>query len=140
MTTAAATLAPDSGGASASTGMAGSVRWLLSDTATLTRRNLLAVTRIPEALVVSTVQPIMFVLLFRYVFGGAIHTDAELRELPDARDLRADGDVRGGGPASAWPRTSPRGNRPLTVLPMSRGAVLLGHLIADLGPSSSCSW
>ena len=31
-------------------------------------------TRIPEALFFSTVQPIMFVLLFRYVFGGAIHT------------------------------------------------------------------
>ena len=33
----------------------------------------LAYTRIPEALFFSTVQPIMFVLLFRYVFGGAIH-------------------------------------------------------------------
>ena len=37
---------------------------------------MLAVTRIPEALFFSTVQPIMFVLLFRYVFGGAIHTSA----------------------------------------------------------------
>jgi ABC-2 type transport system permease protein/oleandomycin transport system permease protein len=41
---------------------------------TITKRNLLAVTRIPEALFFSTVQPIMFVLLFRYVFGGAIKT------------------------------------------------------------------
>ena len=39
---------------------------------TMTWRNLLAYTRIPEALFFSTLQPIMFVLLFRYVFGGAI--------------------------------------------------------------------
>jgi len=50
------------------------LRWALSDTLTITKRNLLAITRIPEQLFFSTVQPIMFVLLFRYVFGGAIHT------------------------------------------------------------------
>ncbi len=47
-------------------------RWALSDTAAVTKRNLLAVLRIPEALFFSSIQPIMFVLLFRYVFGGAI--------------------------------------------------------------------
>jgi ABC-2 type transport system permease protein/oleandomycin transport system permease protein len=50
------------------------LRWAVSDTGTITKRNLLAFTRIPEALFFSTVQPIMFVLLFRYVFGGAIST------------------------------------------------------------------
>ena len=44
------------------------------DTLTVTKRNLIAYTRIPEALFFSSVQPIMFVLLFRYVFGGAIRT------------------------------------------------------------------
>jgi ABC-2 type transport system permease protein/oleandomycin transport system permease protein len=44
----------------------------VSDTLTITQRNLLALTRIPEQLFFSTVQPIMFVLLFTYVFGGAI--------------------------------------------------------------------
>jgi ABC transporter DrrB family efflux protein len=49
------------------------LRWAISDTATITVRNLIAYTRIPEALFFSTLQPIMFVLLFRYVFGsGAI--------------------------------------------------------------------
>jgi ABC transporter DrrB family efflux protein len=48
------------------------LRWTLADTVTVTWRNLLAYTRIPEALFFSTLQPIMFVLLFRYVFGGAI--------------------------------------------------------------------
>jgi ABC transporter DrrB family efflux protein len=50
------------------------IRWAVSDTLTITRRNLLALTRIPEALFFSAVQPIMFVLLFVYVFGNAIKT------------------------------------------------------------------
>jgi ABC-2 type transport system permease protein/oleandomycin transport system permease protein len=72
MTTAIA--APTLSGAPPATGIGGKLRWSISDTLTITRRNLLALTRIPEALFFSTVQPIMFVLLFRYVFGGAINT------------------------------------------------------------------
>jgi ABC-2 type transport system permease protein/oleandomycin transport system permease protein len=37
-------------------------------------RNLMRLPRAPELLLAFTVQPIMFVLLFRYVFGGAIRT------------------------------------------------------------------
>ena len=48
------------------------LRWALSDTAALTKRNLLYYTRVPQLLVFTFVQPIMFVLLFRYVFGGSI--------------------------------------------------------------------
>jgi ABC-2 type transport system permease protein/oleandomycin transport system permease protein len=48
------------------------LRWAVLDTLTITQRNLLALLRIPEQLFFSTVQPIMFVLLFTYVFGGAI--------------------------------------------------------------------
>src|SRR5580698_2886753 len=48
------------------------VRWAINDAVTMTVRNLIAYTRIPETLFFSTLQPIMFVLLFRYVFGGAI--------------------------------------------------------------------
>src|ERR1700733_4275721 len=44
------------------------------DILVITERNLIALTRIPEALFFSSVQPVMFVLLFRYVFGGAIKT------------------------------------------------------------------
>jgi len=67
------TLPPEAGAPPAET-VAGRARWALADTLTITKRNLLAVTRIPEALFFSTVQPIMFVLLFRFVFGGAITT------------------------------------------------------------------
>ena len=51
-----------------------SLRWAISDVLVLARRNLIALLRIPIALVFSIIQPIMFVVLFRYVFGGAIHT------------------------------------------------------------------
>ena len=39
----------------------------------MTRRNLITIRRVPQLLVFATIQPIIFVLLFRYVFGGAIH-------------------------------------------------------------------
>jgi ABC-2 type transport system permease protein/oleandomycin transport system permease protein len=46
---------------------------LVADAVTMTWRNLIALTRVPEAVFFSSVQPVMFVLLFRYIFGGAIH-------------------------------------------------------------------
>ena len=42
------------------------------DTMIITQRQLRLLTRVPEVLIFSTIQPIMFVLLFRYVFGGSI--------------------------------------------------------------------
>ena len=48
-------------------------RSFVADTLLLTRRNLLLTLRTPELLVLSAIMPIMFVLLFRYVFGGSIH-------------------------------------------------------------------
>ncbi len=44
----------------------------VSDIAVITRRNLLRNVRLPQLLLFSTVQPVMFLLLFTYVFGGAI--------------------------------------------------------------------
>ncbi len=44
------------------------------DAAVITRRNLLRVVRAPDLLLGYTIQPVMFVLLFVYVFGGAIET------------------------------------------------------------------
>jgi ABC transporter DrrB family efflux protein len=38
----------------------------------VTKRNLIKIKRIPDLLIFSTIQPIMFVVLFAYVFGGAI--------------------------------------------------------------------
>jgi ABC-2 type transport system permease protein/oleandomycin transport system permease protein len=47
---------------------------LLSDTAVIAERNLVRLTRAPDLVLAFTVQPVMFVLLFVYVFGGAIST------------------------------------------------------------------
>jgi len=44
----------------------------VKDTFVITRRNLLRNIRLPQLLIFATVQPIMFLLLFNYVFGGAI--------------------------------------------------------------------
>jgi len=48
--------------------------WTIPDTLVITRRNLLRFVRLPQLLIFSTVQPVMLLLLFNYVFGGAIHT------------------------------------------------------------------
>lgn len=48
--------------------------WTLSDIYVMTWRNLLCYVRLPQLLIFSTIQPIMFILLFAYVFGGAIQT------------------------------------------------------------------
>jgi ABC-2 type transport system permease protein/oleandomycin transport system permease protein len=49
------------------------VVWALTDAIVLARRSILETIRLPELVFFVAVQPIMFVLLFRYVFGGAIH-------------------------------------------------------------------
>lgn len=49
---------------------------ILSDIITMTKRNLIRYKRLPQLIVFSFIQPIMFVLLWAYVFGGAITTSA----------------------------------------------------------------
>jgi ABC transporter DrrB family efflux protein len=49
-----------------------SLSWAVTDALAMTRRNLLRYVRVPNLLVFSTIQPVMFVLLFTYVFGGAV--------------------------------------------------------------------
>ncbi|HVM05582.1 MAG TPA: ABC transporter permease [Acidimicrobiales bacterium] len=48
--------------------------WAVSDTLVVAGRNLRTIVRLPQLLVFSTIQPVIFVLLFRYAFGGAIET------------------------------------------------------------------
>jgi ABC-2 type transport system permease protein len=49
-----------------------SLRWALADGAVVAKRNLIKIKRVPEVLVFVLISPIMFVLLFAYVFGDAI--------------------------------------------------------------------
>ncbi len=48
---------------------------LLRQSLAITRRNLIHIKRMPEMLMDVTIQPVMFVLLFAYVFGGSIAVD-----------------------------------------------------------------
>lgn len=48
------------------------VIYLFADTAVIAKRNLIKIRRVPEVLVFVLLSPIMFVLLFAYVFGGSI--------------------------------------------------------------------
>ncbi len=49
-----------------------SLRWWIADSLEMVKRNLRHIRRTPELLLDVTLQPIMFVILFRFVFGGAI--------------------------------------------------------------------
>jgi ABC-2 type transport system permease protein/oleandomycin transport system permease protein len=52
----------------------GRIAGAAADAMAVTWRNLIALRRVPQLLIFSTIQPVIFVLLFRYVFGGAIET------------------------------------------------------------------
>ena len=69
MTTTTATITP-----TPATVHHGGLASALADALAIAWRNLKAMSRTPEVIVFSTVQPVIFVLTFRYVFGGAINT------------------------------------------------------------------
>ncbi|MGH7930099.1 MAG: ABC transporter permease, partial [Candidatus Binatia bacterium] len=48
--------------------------WAISDSAVLIRRSITHIIKSPDQLLATVLQPIMFTLLFLYVFGGAINT------------------------------------------------------------------
>jgi ABC transporter DrrB family efflux protein len=54
------------------------VTYNFTDTWAITRRNLIRYRRLPRLLFFSSVQPIMFLLLFNYVFGGAVGNEAAI--------------------------------------------------------------
>jgi ABC-2 type transport system permease protein len=53
-----------------------SLAYTISDTVVIAKRNLLRIPRQPDLLIAYTIQPVMFIVLFVYVFGGAISTPA----------------------------------------------------------------
>jgi ABC-2 type transport system ATP-binding protein len=113
------------------------VRSAVTDTAVVTGRNLRHFIRQPDLLVFSTIQPVLFVLLFVYVFGGAIG-----RSLPDGVayvDFLLPGilvqSVTFGASQTAvgLKEDLTRGvvDR-FRSMPMARSAVLAGRTVADL--------
>ncbi|MGW0250137.1 ABC transporter permease [Nocardia goodfellowii] len=53
-------------------GLGARLSYLVSDSLTIAKRNVIKIKRVPDVLIFSTMSPIMFVLLFAYVFGNAI--------------------------------------------------------------------
>jgi ABC-2 type transport system permease protein len=115
------------------TALATNLRFGLSDSLVVARRNLSHVRQIPEKLIDVTVQPLMFVLLFAYVFGGAI-------AVPGGSYHEY---LMGGifiqtltfgvmGPAMSMANDLSEGvlDR-FRSLPMARSAFLIGHVLAE---------
>ena len=109
--------------------------WAALDAMVLARRSLLETIRLPELIVFVAIQPIMFVLLFRYVFGGAIHVPGGqyvnfLMPGIFVQTAAFGGVTTGIGLAQDMQRGVIDRFR---SLPMSSSAVLTGRTIADLG-------
>jgi ABC transporter DrrB family efflux protein len=110
--------------------------WAVTDTLTITRRNLLVWMRVPAYLVFTVIQPVMFVLLFRYVFGGAIpvHTVGGYVNFLIPGIIAQTAAFATFGTAIALAQELKKGviDR-LRSMPMARSAVLAGRLVADTG-------
>lgn len=111
----------------------GGLGWAIRDTLAMTGRNLTAMRRVPQVLVFSLVQPVIFVFMFRYVFGGAIQIPGQ-----DYVDYLMPGifaqTVSFGAINTAVGLAEDKGKgllERLRSLPMSRAAVLGGRVLAD---------
>ena len=126
-----ATGAPDI----ASTAVRSGPSWILRDSWTEATRHLRAVPRNPELLVFATIQPVMFVLLFVYVFGGAIatpgYTNYEQYLIPGivAQTVVFGSAFTGVGLAEDLSKGI---IDRLRSLPMYQPAVLIGRTLSDL--------
>jgi ABC-2 type transport system permease protein/oleandomycin transport system permease protein len=109
------------------------IGWAVRDTFAMTGRNLTAMRRLPQVLVFSLVQPVIFVLMFRYVFGGAITIPGQ-----DYVDYLMPGifvqTATFGAINTAIGLAEDKNKgllERLRTLPMSRSAVLSGRVLAD---------
>jgi ABC transporter DrrB family efflux protein len=108
---------------------------LLRDTVAVAQRNLIAYRRIPQLLVFSTIQPVIFVLMFRYVFGGAIDIDGPIPYVDYLMPGIFVQTVVFGAIATAIGLATDLKSGLMErfhALPMARSAVLGGRTIADL--------
>lgn len=113
------------------------LRWAIADSVVIGARNLRHFVRQPRLLIFSTIQPVMFVLLFAYVFGGALESS-----LPPGVDYISfllpgifiqSAAFRATQTAVGLAEDLERGviDR-FKSMPMSRAAVLAGRTLADL--------
>jgi ABC transporter DrrB family efflux protein len=113
--------------------------YAVADTAVIARRNLLRIPRQPDLWVSFTIQPLMFVLLFVYVFGGAIQTPG----YDDYADFLMPGiivqSMAFGGFVTAIGLSDDLSKGLVDrfrSLPMARSAVLAGRTLADVATNT----
>ncbi|MFH9867157.1 ABC transporter permease [Streptomyces lydicus] len=135
------TVTETAGGAPAPTPQARSgVSRSVRDSLVVAKRNLIRMMRIPEVVIFGLIQPIMFVVLFTYVFGGSINIPgAPVGDAQAYREFLMAGifaqtvtfATAGAGAGIADDMHKGLIDR-FRSLPMSRGAVLTGRTLADL--------
>jgi len=109
------------------------------DSLIVAKRNLLRMLRIPEVVIFGLVQPIMFVVLFSYVFGGSINLPGAGLDADAYREFLMGGvfaqtvTFATAGSSAGVAEDMQKGiiDR-FRSLPMARGAVLTGRTLADL--------
>jgi ABC transporter DrrB family efflux protein len=107
--------------------------WLISDSWEMTRRSLLHAVRVPYTIVFTVMQPVVFALLFRYVFGDAFAVSGDYVDfmMPGVFAMTA----AFGSITTAIRLASDLDSGAIDrfrSLPMARSAVLIGHTSADL--------
>ncbi|MEU3978723.1 ABC transporter permease [Streptomyces sp. NPDC026672] len=114
------------------------VSGLIRDSLIVAKRNLIRMSRIPEVVIFGIIQPIMFVVLFTYVFGGSMQIGAST-SATDYKNFLMAGifaqtvtfATAGAGAGIADDMHKGLIDR-FRSLPMARGAVLTGRTLADL--------
>ena len=111
----------------------GGIGWIIRDTRAMTWRNITGMFRVPQVLVFSLVQPVIFVLMFRYVFGGAIKIPGQsyVNFLMPGIFVQT---ATFGAINTAVGLADDKGKgliERLRSLPMARSAVLSGRVMAD---------
>ncbi|MFF7773354.1 ABC transporter permease [Streptomyces tanashiensis] len=116
----------------------GAVVQSVGDSLVIARRNLIRMSRIPEMIIFGLIQPIMFVVLFSYVFGGSMQigdttSPAVYREFLMAGIFAQTVTFATAGAGAGIADDMHKGliDR-FRSLPMARGAVLTGRTLADL--------
>lgn len=109
------------------------VSMVVSDSLTIAKRGVIKIRRVPDVLIFSTLSPIMFVLLFAYIFGSAIDVPGGYREFLIA-GIFAQTVVFGASfTGSALAEDMQKGiiDR-FRSLPMAPSAVLIGRTLSDV--------
>ncbi|MFJ9056515.1 ABC transporter permease [Streptomyces sp. NBC_00111] len=116
----------------------GAVSRSIADSLVMARRNLIRMSRIPEMVLFGLIQPVMFVVLFSYVFGGSLVVDGSTSAVEYRNFLMAGIFAQtvtfataGAGAGIADDMHKGLVDR-FRSLPMARGAVLTGRTLADL--------